>query len=141
MPDREKGTPQVTTVKTKDSAAHMSAPPIQAIVVQPDNSYEIREIKQDLATFKSLVGGGYLEAVYTYCCTIWCNEEGIRLEMPINPIATYLWWTLEPEMADRDIIRGPVFITGLADEAADSLPVPDDVIDVFQRVAQLTKDR
>jgi len=118
----------------------MAAPHIRAVVVQPDMSYEILEVEQDLVTFKGIVGD-YLEAIYTYCCTIWCNGEGIRLEMPINRVATYLWWALQPEMAGRDIIRGPVFITGLADEAADSLPVRDDVIDLFKRVAQLTKER
>jgi hypothetical protein len=52
-------------------------------------------------------------------------------------MATYLWWKICPEIAERDLLRGPVFVTGPHDEAGDSLPVSDDVIDLFERLEKI----
>jgi hypothetical protein len=34
-----------------------AAPPIRAIIIQPDGTYGVREIQQDEQTFRGLVGG------------------------------------------------------------------------------------
>jgi hypothetical protein len=38
-----------------------AAPPIKAIIIQPDSTYEVREIHQDIRTLQGIVGG-HLEA-------------------------------------------------------------------------------
>jgi hypothetical protein len=117
-----------------------AAPPIRAIIIQPDSSYEVRTIEQDIRTWQELVGG-YIEAVHTEWCTLWCDEDGIRHERPTNDMATYLWWKLNPDMEGVDILRGTVFITGGGDDAGDSLPVPDEVVQLFERLAQIRRER
>lgn len=52
-------------------------------------------------------------------------------------MATYLWWKIEPEMASKDVLQGTVFVTGLADDAGDSLPVPDEVVELYERMEQI----
>lgn len=115
------------------------APPIRAIIIQPDSTYEVREIQQDIRTFRGLVGG-CIEAIYTDHCTLWCDEDGINNERPANALATYLWWKLSQDMEGAGILRGPVFVTGAADDIGDSLPVSDEVIELFERLAQIYRE-
>jgi hypothetical protein len=118
------------------SSQRVAARPIWALIIQPDDTYEVREIAQDIRTLQGLVDG-YLEAWSTEHCVFWFNEEGALKGMPPNAMATYLWWKICPEMEERDMLRGPVFVTGPHDEAGDSLPVSDDVIDLYERLDQI----
>jgi hypothetical protein len=111
----------------------VAARPIRAIIIQPDKAYEVRKNSQDIQTFQGLVGG-YPGAFSTDHCVLWWNHEGKQQELPLNQLATYLWWNLVPEMDGRDALQGPVFVTGLTDDIGDSTPVPDDVIDYFKRI-------
>ena len=117
----------------------MAARPIRALIIQPDDSYEMREITQDIQTWQGIVGG-YLEAVSTEHCVFWCDEDGEGKELPCNTMATYLWWKLAPEMEGRDTFLGPVFVTGHADDASDSLPVPDAVVELYERMEALRRE-
>jgi Domain of unknown function (DUF3846) len=116
--------------------ATSGSPPIRALIIQPDSTYEVREIAQGIQTLQGLVGG-YLEAWSSEHCVFWFNEEGKLKDLPTNAMATYLWWKICPEIAERDLLRGPVFVTGPHDEAGDSLPVSDDVIDLFERLEKI----
>ena len=116
-----------------------AAPPIQAIIIQPDSSYEVREIQQDIRTWQGLLGGN-IEAVHSEWCTLWEDEDGIRHERPTNDLATYLWWKLNPDMEGVDILRGTVFVTGRGDDKGDSLPVSDGVVKLFERLAQIYRE-
>ncbi len=55
-------------------------------------------------------------------------------------MATYLWWKLSPEMEGKDLLQGPVFVTGLTDDASDSLPVPDEVVELYERMEQIRNE-
>ena len=55
-------------------------------------------------------------------------------------MATYLWWKISPEMERKDVLQGPVFVTGLPDDASDSLPVPDEVIDLYERMERIRRE-
>jgi hypothetical protein len=122
----------------------MSTNHVHALVIPTDPRSahgEVREISQDLDSLQSLVGG-YLEAVYgldangNLDVTIYLNEEGKIRQMPINAIATQLWWYhIDPGMRGRDVLCGPAVILGAPDAAGeDLLPVPQHVIDAYHEI-------
>jgi hypothetical protein len=117
------------------SSQRVAARPIRALIIQPDDSYEVREIAQDIRTLRGLVGG-QPECFSTENCTLWYNTIQCA-GMPLNTMATYLWWKLVSEMEGRDALGGTVFVTGPADDCFDSLPVPDEVIDLYERMEQI----
>jgi hypothetical protein len=54
--------------------------------------------------------GGLVQAIdFTPNLTLWCNEEGKLLNMPVNPIATSLWTKY---FGQTDVICGNVIFTG-----------------------------
>lgn len=114
-----------------------AAPPIRAIIIESDSTYEVREIEQDLRTLEGLVGG-QPELFSTENCTLWFNTVQCA-GMPLNSMATYLWWKLCPAMEGRDALGGTVFVTGPADDCGDSLPVPDEVVELYERMEQIRR--
>lgn len=106
---------------------------IRVLIIQPDDTYELRDIEQDLQTTQVIVGG-YPERVNTPYGDLWFNKESEVQGCPANMMATYLWWKLCPEMEGLDILRGPVFITGTDDDAGYSMPVTDAVVDTHRRM-------
>lgn len=66
------------------------SPPIRALIIQPDNTYEVREIEQDISTFYGIVCG-QPELFSTEDCTFW-YKRGQLPGMSLNSMATYLWW-------------------------------------------------
>jgi Domain of unknown function (DUF3846) len=115
-----------------------AALPIRAIIIQPDSTYEVREIEQDIRTLQGLVGG-QPELFSTEHCTLWFNTVQCA-GRPVNSMATYLWWKTWPAMEGRDVLGGTVFVTGPADDCGDSLPVPDEVVELFQRMEQIYRE-
>lgn len=111
----------------------VTANPIQVLIINPDDTYELRVIEQDLKTLQGLVGG-WIEAIHTDAACFWADEDGKEKGCPTNSLATYLWWNLKPEMEGLDVLRGPIFLTGHDDGHGNSLPVPDDVIEYFHRM-------
>lgn len=111
----------------------VKAQPIQVLLIQPDNTFEVREIEEDLPVLQGLVGG-YLRVVYTEHATLWVNDDGDRL--PLNPMASYLWWKLQPEMEGVDHIHGTCFVAGpVTDPNNPNTPgCTDEVIDLYLRM-------
>jgi Domain of unknown function (DUF3846) len=122
------------TVSTK----RMEAPPLQALIINPDNTFEVREIGQDLRTFQSIVSG-YLEDIPTEHCVFWRDEESMLKDAPTNDLATYLWWKLCPTMEGKAVCQGTVFITGSA-EGEWCEPVPDAVVELFERIEGICRE-
>ncbi|QNJ56812.1 hypothetical protein SEA_REINDEER_2 [Mycobacterium phage Reindeer] len=118
---------------TTGYSATVTAPSIRALIITPEGTREVRMIDQTLPAMRELLGG-HIEAVTTTHATFWCNEEGKLLGLPTNPMATYLWWKLQPEMEGLDNFHGTIVVTGPADEAGDSHPVHDAVIDLYERM-------
>lgn len=114
----------------------MVAEPIQALVIQPDDTYVVKTITQDLQTLQGLVGG-YIERVNTPHADLWMNEHGKLEGLPINTMATYLWWKLSPEMEAVDTICGTCFVTGGADGHGGMLPVADSVVELYKQMEQI----
>jgi Domain of unknown function (DUF3846) len=113
-----------------------AAPPIRAIIVRPCGAYEVRAIEQNIRTFQELVGG-CIDAVSTEWCTFWWGEEGKLKDYPTNELATYLWWKIDKKAEGQDVLQGTVFVTGVADIDGDSLPVPDEVVELFERLERI----
>jgi hypothetical protein len=85
--------------------------------------------------------GGHIDSVSTDHCTFFFNQHGQRAGLPHgNRMATFLWWKIQPEVEERAMLRGSVFVTGLTDEDGDSLPVSDEVVALYERIEQIRKE-
>ena len=111
---------------------------IRVLTISPDNRYEVREVEHNLATMQELVGG-YVEALYTEDAILWINEDSQGQALPINHMATYLWWTLNPAMEKVDYICGQCFVTGPAHKG-EATPVTDNIINHFKQMEQIRHD-
>lgn len=87
------------------SPQRVAAPPIRALIIRADNTYEIREVEQDLKTLQGIVGG-YVEDIPTQDCVLWRDEESMLKDYSDNTLATYLWWNLCPPTEGRAVLQG-----------------------------------
>ncbi len=89
---------------------------IDAILIGTDNRVSVTEMQPELHALQSAVGGS-IEAVFsaTGDTTLWINEDGKSQALPENRVGTWLWWHLNPAACGRDVLFGPVVITGGAD--------------------------
>lgn len=56
--------------------------------------------------------GGYIECVHiAHGIDMWCNEDGIAMELPMNAVATVAFWNAYPQAALRQFIYGDVVFT------------------------------
>lgn len=90
------------------------------LIKADDNSKTHLELEGgDGAVLEALQGfvGGYVEAQYDTDHTVvfWINEDGKRLGLPVNGLATAYWWLVNPMFRDQDVLVGDVVITGGAD--------------------------
>ena len=115
----------------------MTFKPINAITIPADGPAAIGTVSQDITTLQGIVGG-YIEAVYAMHdeygqpnVIIWCNEDGMRLDLPINRRATAFWYALAGGPTGN-VLRGTVLLTGGDDGEGDMLPAPDLVIDAWK---------
>jgi hypothetical protein len=53
--------------------------------------------------------------------TVWLNEEGKLMSLPINLIGTHMW---ERSFGQTDILVGDIVFTGNSDEEGETLPLP-----------------
>jgi hypothetical protein len=125
--------------KTGYSAAAIKANSIQTVIIKADDTFEVRVLPQDIRTWRELVGG-YVEAYSGEDCTFWFDEDANFKGSPRNVLATFLWWKLCPEIAERAVLKGTVLITGPADEYGDSLPVDPTVVELFQQIVQIYRE-
>lgn len=112
--------------------------PIQTLVIPVDGEGRVEEIAQDLATHQALVGGYIEEVSGGPGVTFWCTEDAKGLGLTVNKVATAMWWELNPVMRHRDVLCGPVFVTGGPDGRGASNPVPSEVVQLYQQTAKVT---
>lgn len=93
---------------------NMTATPIRALIIRPDLSYAVDLIPQDVTSLQGLVGG-YVAAITTSVAMILVCEEAERLGLPLNRMASYLWWKLSPDLEAQAALHGCVIFTGLPD--------------------------
>lgn len=100
---------------------------ISVLVIEPSGSHRVQEIRNDLASFRGLLDGGWLEGVGPGAGELnwfaYCDEEGKLKNLPVNAVATALAHRLRWPLGDY--LRGTVIFTGPADAAGDNTSVPD----------------
>lgn len=74
--------------------------------------------------------GGMIEAVTLNNFDLWCNEEGLYANLPINTIATQLWDETYPNSGN--VILGNVVITGGCDDEGETLGLNHDQIQLIE---------
>lgn len=112
---------------------------MKAVIIPADGSQVARIVdeKLDLKYMQGVVGG-YIEAVDVDViltdtgkkqtnATVFVNEEGKLIRLPVNPRATDLCaiaiggWV-------RDVIAGDVIVVGQPDAEGETTPVPANII-------------
>lgn len=88
--------------------------------------------KSDLADYRELVCGDLqLIALDRPSASLYCNDAGKLLNLPVNERATALLWAHNRAFRGRDVINGPAFIVGPADPDGDDLTAPADLVDLL----------
>src|SRR5438874_8994833 len=96
---------------------------ITAIVIPADLTEPIR-LEQldehDLHAYRQLVGGSIevitLERPQS---SMYLNDEGKLMELPLNQRATTLLWVHNSAFRGQDVIVGPAFVVGPPDREGD----------------------
>lgn len=104
------------------------------IPVEEETPISVGEVEQgDISAMQRLVGGGHFDAldVGNPPATIWVNDDGKNMEMPMNRRMTLLWWMSAPEMRGHDYIAGPAFITGQPDKNGNTKTVPRSLVNLL----------
>lgn len=71
----------------------------------------------NLETLQEAVGGLIQAVDLTPRLTMWCNEEGKLMGLPVNPVATAMWTRY---FGETDVIVGDVVFTGGSDEEGET---------------------
>jgi hypothetical protein len=97
----------------------------QALVITTAGTHEVIE-DISLKTLQTKVGGWVQAIDLDPQVTLWANEEGKLVGLPINEFATALWESLFG--IGTDIIVGDIVLTGGTDEEGETLGLGSDII-------------
>jgi hypothetical protein len=108
---------------------------IEVVTIGVDMSLTQEVIENGCAPLQERVGG-WIEAVSSDDgeVTLWINEEGKLLGLPVNELGTTLWHIISPRMAGVDVLCGPVVVSGGTDPEGDTLSVPQGLLKVLEQV-------
>ena len=106
---------------------------IKALTIRTDGTFSAGTIDGKLKSLQTIVGG-YIESVGSRDVTIFINEEGKLEGLPINHLATVLWWVVCPHMAGQDVLLGDVVVLGPVDANGDETSVTEDTLWVLAEV-------
>lgn len=100
---------------------------ITGIIVPADPDSDITQVvfeRGDLEYMQRVVGG-YVEAtdMPRVKATIWSNDEGAIIKLPVNVRASEFLYKFAPEHEGHNIMFGDVLITGLPDKDGDTQSV------------------
>ena len=105
---------------------------ITAIVIPADPNEPIRleEIERsDLAAYRRLVDGNIeLVTLERPPASLYFNEEGKLVDLPLNPRATALLWVHNSAFRQRDSIMGDAFILGPPDRQSYDTTAPEELV-------------
>jgi len=86
---------------------------IRALVIEPSGFRYVYRLSENLQIqseqMKSILGGWLepLSIVSEHPFIIWCNEEGYRLDLPFNPLASLIAIAYTPVILGNAILTGP----------------------------------
>jgi len=76
--------------------------------------------------------GGWVQAIdLNEKVTMWLNEEGKMIGLPLNAIATEMWTRV---FGPTDIMVGNAVITGGVDEEGETLGLTDEQVQTFRAI-------
>jgi len=108
---------------------------VKALVINTEGDTKTKDFSDTnlLAEFQKEVGG-YVEVVNTEGFSIWFNEDGLRLDLPLNGFAS---WLLSPWTGGG--LVGTVIVTG---EEVDGEPtdVPEQIAERATALARIAKE-
>jgi hypothetical protein len=110
-----------------------------AVLVPANGMIQVANIddSQELKQLQSLVGGMIEAVTMQNGDTMWVNEEGKLLGLPINSVATQ--WLLISRIGtgfDADIICGDVVLMGAVDEDGDVQSASPELIAMVNAAAE-----
>ena len=89
---------------------------------------EVRDFA-DFTDYQTVVGGIFDSVdLPDLTATVYVNDEGLVIGLPMNPRATYLWWLCVPAARDREFLVGNAVIIGMPDEEGNDTNIPDDLL-------------
>ena len=95
----------------------------------PWATYRVEEFDGDGDALRRAVLGGWLEPAPSHeSVTVWCNEEGKALGLPVNRLAMDVWirWDVYHCLTvGRDWLAGNVVVTGGAGPDGETLDLPE----------------
>lgn len=93
-----------------------------ALRVNTDFTTEVLNLEEnEYAQLRDAVGGLIQPVDLKPDLTLWCNEEGKLISLPLNIIGTHLW---ERSFGQTDIILGDCVFTGGTDEEGETMELP-----------------
>lgn len=105
----------------------------------PVDRYRVEEFDGDADALRAVLGG-WLEAAPSHeSVTVWVNEEGKDLGLPVNRLGMDVWlrWDVHRCMlVGRDWLAGNVVITGGVDRRGETLDLPPEARAWILRVAR-----
>lgn len=86
----------------------------------------------DIVAMQGFVGG-YFEAMDLDepDATMWCNEEALLMNAPVNRMATLMLWVHNQAHRGHTTIRGDVLITGRLDEDRELDDIPQELLELM----------
>lgn len=91
----------------------------QALRINTDFTTEVLDLSNNEYQQLRDAVGGLIQAVdLKPDLTLWCNEEGKLISLPLNIIGTHLW---ERSFGQTDIILGDCVFTGGTDEDGETI--------------------
>lgn len=82
--------------------------------------------KDSLSMMQSVVDGWVQCVDLTEQVSLWCNEEGKMVGLPVNPLGTSMW---VHQYGETDIIVGNIVLTGGADEEGELLSLTPEALE------------
>jgi hypothetical protein len=111
------------------------------ILVVTSNHAEVVNVKVTLGKLRSLIGGGYLEAISGWHpygeWSCYLDEEGKIKGLPLNERATMLASQAGWSGAMSDVICGPALFLGPTDDEGYDTDVPDWLVQEARSIGQV----
>lgn len=98
-----------------------------SLLVHDDGTYSLAPFDGDGDALREVVGG-WIEPIPTDSrVTMWCNEDGKGMGLPVNRLAMDVWIYYDDYgcLADGDFLVGNVVITGGVDSHGDTLDLSE----------------
>jgi hypothetical protein len=83
----------------------------RCLVVQPDGTGELTDLSE-MDDYSKAIGGGFMKALRGGKCFAICDEDGVTLGYPCNPLATTLAMKLGYEAVPPDFLAGTIIFHG-----------------------------